>query len=154
MGKIIGVAFLFAIVLIAFLVFPDMTESIESADSATFEETFTAVATGAGATTAVCDLTQALYRGDIKKVSGIVSDNPNDFPSAYSYDADDKELTVKSLQANTSRNLTISYYAENTGGFVGLNKIFGITPVLILLAILGVAGLAIWWGFFSGRVRF
>lgn len=151
MAKMLSVAFGFGIVLILILMFPNITGSIHEADTSNFTDTFLNVTTGVGVSTASVNLTQPLYNNDVKEILAVTSDNTNDLPSSLSYTASTQVYTIKALEANASRNITVLYNTGAVGGFLGISKLLSITPLLIFLAILGIAGLALWYFVLKGK---
>ena len=77
------------------------------------------VTTGVGETTADVVLVKSLYDDDISTVTAL-SDNATDTPTVDSYDTATRALTVGGLQADSSREITVSYdvYSLTGGGAI------------------------------------
>ena len=138
MGKVLAIGFAVIFVIIGFMLFPNLTSSINTAQSTSFSESFTGVATSANITTANVSLSLPLYGSDITNVSVLTSSNTQDLPSAQQYTPATKNITVKSLLANSSRNLTITYTTDDNTEYSGLSTTFKIVPLLVLLGILAI----------------
>ena len=138
MGKVLAIGFAVIFVILGFMLFPNLTSSIQTAQSNAYTETYSGVATGANITTANITLSLPLYGNDITGISVLTSDNTQDHPSTQLYTAATQNITVKSLLANSSRNITVKYLTEDNSEYVGLSSTFKIVPILVLLGILAI----------------
>ena len=102
------------------------------------------VATAAAVTTANVTLDFDLYQASTGEVQSITS-TIEESPVASSYDEDSKVLLVSSLTAETSRTLTINYYAETDDTVMR-----ALGPFLSIL-IFGGCVFAVMWGMWKGR---
>lgn len=143
MSKVLAIGFAMVLVVFGFLLFPSLTDSVHDAQTQSYTDTFTSVATAAGVTNASVTLAQTLYNAAIDEVTSITSDNTNDLPSADSFTASTDALKIKSLAANDSRNLTVIYNISDTDDYTGTSSFLNLTPLLVLLGVLAVMAVAV-----------
>lgn len=147
MGIIGAVIIIVISLILAPIVFTQTAEMGE--DSQT--DTFAAVATGVGVTTADVLLTvDPLYPTDMTHFS-VTSDNVGDTPVAGSYSTVTDELTVTGLVADDTRELTVVYTTDALTDFTGARPIANLIPLIFIVGILGLAGAMAWHAFKSGR---
>lgn len=105
---------------------------------------FTAVTTAAGVTSANVTLATAVYNDNVQQVGDITSDNEDDSPSAYAYNSVSKLLTVSGLNANDTRTLTADYYIENATLDSGISIFWTVLRWFWVFLIIGMSGGAIY----------
>jgi len=86
-------------------------EGIEGWRTDDTTEAFSPVTTAAGVTSANVTLAADLFQDSTSKVVS-VSSNTTETPVATSYDAATNYLLISALDADTTRTLTINYYAD------------------------------------------
>jgi len=94
-------------------------------------EAYSPVTTGVGVTTANVTLTSELYQDKASEVIAVSSNVTGETPVATSYVTTGNKLLISALDADTTRTLTVNYYADSdstvmaaVGPFLGL-LIFG-----------------------------
>jgi len=104
------------------------------------------VTTGAAETTGTVGLTFGLYQDEITNVVSITSTEGSDTPAASSYAAASDLLTVSGLAANSTRILTVTYDWDATTQFEGFGPITRMAPLLMILAVIGIAVFSMYKG--------
>lgn len=134
----VGRVFIAILALVIFLGFtPVISKGIHNMRTEELTKT-QEVVTDPGETEADIVLSPELYRDLISEVNSI-SSTIEESPAAGAYDADTDTLTVSNLTDDTTRTLTIKYYAELDDEYM---KIIG--PFLTFLIFGGVIGALIW----------
>jgi methionine synthase I (cobalamin-dependent) len=138
MGKIMGVVVGIIGIAIVLTMFPIITDSVSTVQTDQNVESYAAVATGIGETSADVVLSEDLYNGRSASVVSITSDNIGDTPVAGTYTALTNTLAVNGLKANDTRTLVVTYKIDALGDYTGLGAMAGLTPLLIWVAIIAV----------------
>jgi hypothetical protein len=103
-----------------------------------------------GYTTGTVTLALDLYDGEISGVT-ITSDDAADAPVPFEYIPTTKRLTISGLEENTTRRLTITYLYNRLAAYPGADLASKIVPVLLVFAIIGLVGIAVYGIWPKGR---
>jgi hypothetical protein len=124
-------------VIIILVLFGTMMAGIQTAQTDERTDTFLAVTTGGGITTAPVVLVTDIYDNNILNVTSITSDNVLDAPLADSYNSANNTLTVRGLNASDTRGLTVIYeYSALTGSAESAGTFLNLIPILVGVACL------------------
>lgn len=122
-------------VIIVLAMFGTMLGGINAAETDERTDVFAAVVTGLGETTADVILVADIFDNNILNVTSITSDNVLDAPLPDTYVEGTNTLTVRGLNANDTRGLTIVYeYDALDDQAVG--TLFGLLPLLVVVAVI------------------
>lgn len=124
-------------VIIILVLFGTMMLGIKTAQTTERDDSFAAVVTGGGVTTANVVLVTDPYENDILNIASIVSDNPLDAPLPDTYVPASNTLTVRGLNAADTRGLVITYsYAALTGAAASTGSFLNMIPIFVAIAAL------------------
>lgn len=137
-------------IIVVFYMFPSLLTSLDDLKEDQYTETFTSVTTAAGVTNASVDLSINLMRDSITNVGTITSSNGNDSPSPESYVTATDTLYIRGLEADSSRNFTITYDYDDLSDYEGLSEFTGLTPLLLIIGALALVLIGV-WRTFAGR---
>lgn len=104
--------------------------------------------TAVGTTNSTIQLTSDIYDDDTGTLS-ISSNDSDDVPAIYSYNATTRALVVTGLADNTTRTISATYDVDAIEGPEAIGDFFEIFPFLwiVIISVFPVAGLtAIWMG--------
>ena len=129
-------------IMIAFIMFPLITDSTHDVQTDPQTDAFAAVVTGVGVTDADVVLTEDAWQDDAGRVT-VTSDNVLDTPVSNTYTPATNTLNVTGLNASDTRTLTVVYDYDATTDFTGLGSIVGMSPLIIFVMLIFGGGLAI-----------
>ncbi len=132
---------------ITMIVFPIIMDSTHDVQTNADSQVFAAVVTGAGVVEADVVLTDAVWEDLVANVTSVTSNNVADTPVAATYTAATNTLHVTGLAAADTRGLTVAYTNDALTNYTGMSAMVGVTPLLIWVAIIGIAVAGIWVGF-------
>lgn len=134
-------------VIILFIMFPIVMTSLHSLQTDEYEQIEAGVTTAGGEDSADVVLDKELWDDDIASVVTVSSNISGDSSaSADSYVTVSRTLTVDGLEASQTRTLTLTYEYDALTSHTGMSEFTNLTPLLILLAILGIVFLGVWQG--------
>lgn len=130
-------AFTIVGVVVVLILFGTMMAGINAAETDERTDDFAGVATGMGVTEADVVLVTDLDGNDILSVVEITSDNIADAPLPDTYVGGTNTLTVRGLNDNDTRGLSVTYkYDALTGDAAPAKSFLGMVPLFVGIAIL------------------
>lgn len=134
-------------VIVILVLFGTMMVGINNAQTDERTDTFAAVTTGGGISTASVVLVGDLYSDNILNVVSISSSNALDAPLPNGYTSASNTLAVRGLNASDTRTLTVVYkYGALVGEAAAAGTFLNMVPLLVgvsILVILVGAGIAV-----------
>ena len=123
-------------VIVVLLMFGTLLLGIGEAQTDARTDSFGAVVTGGGITTADVVLVAALYGDSNLNVTSIASSLGTDVPIVGTYTANTRTLQVNGLTASQTRTLTVIYkYDVLTGDKAPVGTFLGFIPTLVIIAV-------------------
>ena len=122
-------------VILVLLMFGLMMGGIKDAQTDSRTDTFS-VTTAPAATTADVVLVADLYNDSILEITGLTSDVSTDNALPDSYVSATRTLTVRGLDDDETRTLTVTYrYDALTGDSASTGSFLGFIPIFVIIAV-------------------
>lgn len=118
--------------------------AIDAAATDDYTQTFSAVTTGAGATSANVTLAQEIYNDHINQVTSVTSNITNDSPSATYYNTVSRALQVGGLEESGERTLSVTFHTDSSTMPTGMEAFWTFLRWFYVFMIIGFAGGAIY----------
>jgi len=123
-------------VILVILMFGTMIAGIKTAQTDERTDSFGAVTTGGGITTASVVLVADLFDDSVLNVTSVTSSLNTDVPLVNTYVPGTNTLSVVGLTASETRTLTVIYkYGSLTGTSAPASSFFGFLPLLVVIAL-------------------
>lgn len=128
-------------IIIILLLFGTFMGGIKDAQTDERTDTFAAVVTGGGVTTADVELVTDIYDNNILEVTEITSDLGTDSPLPDTYVSATNTLTVRGLTAAQTRTLTVTYRYDSLAGTDAepTGKFLGFLPIMVIIVCICIA---------------
>ena len=136
-------------IMIMFIMFPLILDSTHDVRTDEEVDTFAAISTGVGETTANVTLTRELWDEETTSVTTITS-TLSETPTASSYNSTTQALTIAGLVSSNTRTFTVAYDYGALDDYTGMDSMAGMAPLLIFMGIF----IAIIGGLYSGYKNF